>query len=117
MNEELGKKLHIDNLNFTYFKYISGKNKVLISKGSLYFFYLIIFILGLAKFDSLTLNAKPGSFEYLLIRSEAIPIFNNLYMKDYLAYEQNLDGSYATLIKVNFRICIEGEIFLAIINA
>ena len=71
----------------------------------------------MAKFDSLSLNGKPNSIDYLLIATDVISNYNAFYLKDTYSYERNVDGKYFVLIKIDFRKCIEGEIYVENINA
>lgn len=71
----------------------------------------------MAEFDSLSLNGRPNSIDYLSITTDAISNFNEFYLKDTYSYEKNIEGKYFVLIKIDFRKCIEGEIFVENINA
>ena len=54
----------------------------------------------------------PDSENYLVIDSEAIQHFDDKYLANRYSYEKNVDGKYVCLIKINFRKCLEGEIYL-----
>ena len=103
------KKLKIDNVNFTYFKFILGKNKVFINH--------FLILIGFIYFDNLSLNGKPDSVNYFLIKSDAISTYNDYFNNNPFAYEKNIDGNYIAIIKIKFRKCIQGEVFLENINS
>ena len=92
----------------------------MINQGKIIFkkinFNFLIWI-GFIYFDNLSLNGKPDSIDYLLIKSDAISRYNDIFIDNPFAYEKNIDGNYIAIIKIKFRKCIQGEVFLENINS
>lgn len=117
MNEETAKKLQLNDFNLTYFKFIAGKSKLFINQGKINMKKKIKIWTGSVHYDDLLLNGKPDTLDYLLIKSDAISKYNSFFITNPFAYEKNIDGEYITLIKIKFRKCIQGEVYLKNINA
>ena len=72
-------------------------------------------MIGFINFNNLYLSAKPDSIDYLLIKSDAISKYNDF--NNPFAYEKNIDSNYIAILKIKFRKCIIGEVFLKTINS
>lgn len=62
------------------------------------------------------IRGRPDSENYLVIDSEAIQYFDKKYLANRSSYEKNVDGKYISLIKIHFRKCLQGEIYIKLSN-
>lgn len=117
LTNEQAKIINFPKSNLSFFRLISGSQNIYLTNGFNCFFFFIKLFKGKGIFDSLILNGQLENEHYLILNSDSILSYNEQFILDPKKYEYKINNGYYSLIKIQFRFCMEGEVFRPEINS